>query len=459
MESRMTDCSTRGDSTRFRPLMTLSILLMSLVIFIFPAMAKAQTVYTLRQALEKTLEYSRDALIAGEAVKISEGRYIEERSAALPQVKAEGHYIRSRDELLKVTAPGFPLEQSDYLGNFHLSQVLFTWGQIGAAIKAAKYDRTASEHQFRAAQQVALREAAVAFYDLLLTVELEKVARDNVAQKQRHLDEAQRRRQMDVATDYDVLSARVTLANALPGLTQAENDIRFARDRLRYYMGVTEDFDIKGELVVQPQKPEPLEVVLARAKEKRPEVAFQNSRLGVFTELRTVAKAGNKPRVDFKSNFGWTGFDEIDRNHPWQRWDAGIFISVPIFDGFQTKGKVMQAESRISTTRYELDKLLDNIALDARSAINRVDEASQIVTALKETASQAERLLQMAETGFRNGVKTKLEVDDAESNLLSARTNLLKARRELIAARIRLLWIMGEELQTALFDPAVSKLQ
>ncbi|MHC1728180.1 MAG: TolC family protein [Syntrophobacteraceae bacterium] len=434
-------------------------LFMSAVIFVAAAIAEAQTVYTLKETLEKTLEYSRDALIAGEGIKISEGRYVEERSAAFPQLKAEAHYVRSRDELLKKTAPGFPLEQSDYLGNFNLTQVLFTWGQISAAINAAKYDRAASEQQFKAAQQLALREAAVSFYNLLLTVELEKVARDNVSQKRRHLDEAERRRHMEVATDYDVLSARVTLANALPGLTQAENDIRFARDRLGYYMGITGDFDIKGELIVQPQKPEPLEVVLARAKEKRPEVAFQNSRLGVFKELRTVAKAGNKPRVDFKSNLGWTGFDEIDKNTPWQRWDAGVFVSVPLFDGFLTKGRVMQAESRISTTRYELDKLLDNIALDARSAINRVDEASQIVAALKETTSQAERLLQMAETGFRNGVKTKLEVDDAESNVLSARTNLLKARRELIAARIRLLWIMGEELQTALFDPRISKLQ
>lgn len=427
------------------------------VFFTAQVCAGADKTYTLSECLQKTLEYSRDALIAGESIRISEGRYIEERSAALPQIRAEAHFLRSGNDLLK--AQGFGAsEGNEYLGNLNLTQPLFTWGQIGAAIKAAQYDKAASELQFKAAQQLAMREAATAFHNLLLTVELEKVARDNVAQKQRHFDEAQRRMQFEVATDYDVLSARVALANALPSLAQAENNIRLVKDRLRYYMGVEGDFEIKGNLVVQPQEPEPLDVVLASAKEKRAEIASQKSRIGVFNELLTVAKAGNKPRLDLKSNVGVTGLGVLDRDSPLQHWDAGVYLSMPIFDGFQTKGRVIQAESRISTTRYELDKLLDEISLDARAAINIVDESAKVVTGLEAIVSQAERLLQMAESGFRHGVKTKLEVDDAESNLLSSRTNLVRARRDYINARIRLLWIMGEDLRTSLFDPKVSKL-
>ena len=54
------------------------------------------------------------------------------------------------------------VESNEYYGNVNLTQALFTWGQIGAAIKAAKYDKAASENQFKAAQQLALREAATA---------------------------------------------------------------------------------------------------------------------------------------------------------------------------------------------------------------------------------------------------------------------------------------------------------
>jgi outer membrane protein TolC len=191
-----------------------------------------------------------------------------------------------------------------------------------------------------------------------------------------------------------------------------------------------------------------------RAKANRPEVVYYESRLGVFKELVTVAQAGNKPRLDFKSNAGWTRDDNFNQTYPGYRFDAGVYLSFPIFDGFLTKGRVVQAKSRLATTELEMKKLLDNIALDARNSLSRMDESVHIVKGLEATTTQAERLLKMAETGYRQGVKTRLEVDDAESNLLTARTNLACTRAEYLIARNRLLWIMGENILTALENPA-----
>jgi len=413
--------------------------------------AAAEDVITLNDCLEKTLAYSREVLIAGEGKNMSEGRYLEERAAALPQLKAEARAARVRDEAMEIF--GVPPDYNSYGGNLGLTQALFTWGQISAAIKAATYDKVSAEEQYREAKQLALREASTSFYTLLLALELEKAARDNVAQKRRHLDESERRYQLEVATDYDVLAGRVALTNAEPALIQAVNDIRLAKDRLRYYMGIEGDFDASGSLNCQPTPPEPLDHILERAKANRPEVAYYESRVGVFKELVTVAQAGNKPRLDFKGNAGWSRDDSFNQDYPGYRFDAGIYLSFPIFDGFLTKGKVMQAKSRLATTELEMKQLLDRIALDARNALNRVDEAVHIVKGLEAVTTQAERLLEMAETGYRHGVKTRLEVDDAESNLLTARTNLARARTEYLIARTRLLWIMGEDILLALTNP------
>jgi HAE1 family hydrophobic/amphiphilic exporter-1 len=427
-----------------------------------PATAGERTI-TLPECLKLTVDYSRDVLIADQGKIISQGRYLEERAAALPQLSAESSFVRVHDDSLEIFDVGdVPEGQSgglvvkpdhnEYHANLNLTQALFTWGQIGAAIKAANYDKASAEHKHRQARQLAMREAATGFYNLLLTIELEKAARDSLAQKQRHLDETEKKHKLEVATDYDVLAARVELTNAKPPLTQAENDIRLARDRLRYYMGIEDDFTIKGDLVCRPQPPESLPTVLEQARANRPEIAFYQSQVGVYTELVTVAKAGNKPRLDFKGNMGWTGYDGIDADYPGKRFDAGVYLSIPLFEGFRTRGQVMQANSRLSTTELEYKKLLDDISLEARGAIHRVDEAVQIVQALDATTGQADRLLQMAELGYRNGVKTKLEVDDAELNLLTARTNLARARRDYLVARTRLLWIMGTDLETALQD-------
>lgn len=411
--------------------------------------AGAMEILTLKDCLDHTLGYSRDVLMAVETINQSQGRYVEERAAALPNLKGEVAAVRSYDASLKLYEDfGIDAMGTEYAATLTLTQPLFTWGQIGAAIRAAKYDKVSAEDALRQARQLAMRETANVFYDLVLSIELEKVARDNVDQKERHLKETERKHQMEVATDYDVLAARVALANARPALTQARNTIRLARDRLRYYTGVKGDFEVSGSLASTLQPSAPLREVLDRATANRPEVAYYENRVHVFQELVTVAKGGNKPRLDLKVHAGWISDHDLSGDYPGKRWDAGVFLSVPIFDGFQTRGRVIQAHSRLATTELEMKKLLDEIALDARDAINRVREAIQIAEGLQASVTQAERLLAMAETGYRHGVKTKLEVDDAESNLLAARSNLARSRRDYLVARAKLSWIMGEDLTT-----------
>ena len=48
--------------------------------------------------------------------------------------------------------------------------------------------------------------------------------------------------------------------------------------------------------------------------------------------------------------------------------------------------------------------------------------------------TQAERLLYMAEKGYEYGVKTKLDVDDAQLNLVQARGNLARSKRDYLVA-------------------------
>jgi HAE1 family hydrophobic/amphiphilic exporter-1 len=126
-----------------------------------------------------------------------------------------------------------------------------------------------------------------------------------------------------------------------------------------------------------------------------------------------------------------------------QVWSLGLNLSFPIFDGLKTRGKVAQAESERRSLRLDEAKLLDAVSLEIRDAVNAVREAEEIVRALSGTVVQAERLLSMAEKGFELGVKIRLEVDDAELNLLQSRGNLARARRDYLAARVNLERVMG----------------
>jgi len=124
-------------------------------------------------------------------------------------------------------------------------------------------------------------------------------------------------------------------------------------------------------------------------------------------------------------------------------WMAGIFLTYPFFDGMRSQGRVLQARSNLATLKIEEAKLLDEILLQARGAVDAVHEAGEIVKALTATVEQADRLLQMAEKGYEFGVKTKLDVDDAALNRMQARSNLARARRDYLVALATLDWVMG----------------
>ncbi len=76
-------------------------------------------------------------------------------------------------------------------------------------------------------------------------------------------------------------------------------------------------------------------------------------------------------------------------------------------------------------------------------AVDKVKESAEIVKALAGTVGQARRLLEMAEKGFEFGVKTRLEVDDAQLNVIQAEGNLAKAKRDYLVAQTNLKYVQG----------------
>ncbi len=402
----------------------------------------AVEVLSLDQALAITLENNRDIRKALELRRKLEGKYVEERAAALPQLLVTGSALFSGDESQKAF---FGTSRSDvYQAQAGVSQPLFTYGQIGAAIRAARVGLATAGDQLRIFRQAAIRDVSAAFYDILLARELHRIALESRAQKERLLDEAQKKRTAGTATDYDVLAAEVGLKNAEPAVIRGENLVRIARERLRFLLGRDgREVDARGELAAEVAEYPRYEDALAMAWTRRPELSDLRNRIGISEELITIARAGDKPRLDLNAAVGWKETDIGIAEASGSTWSAGLFVTWPLFNGLRTRGQVAQARSDRTTLRIEEAKLLDAIALECRDAVYAVRVAGEIVKAQSGTAGQAERLLAMAEKGYEFGVKTKLEVDDAQLNLAQARGSLASARRDYLVARVNLAQATG----------------
>ena len=403
-------------------------------------------ILTREEALKFALEKNKDIQKAREYKNSVEGRYMEERSAALPQLSLSAGWIRDRDDTFKSLLGGlFPPEKETRTIEIGLSQPLYTFGRVGAAIRAAKIGLATAEDQLRIFQQAALRDVSSAFDDILLAKELYALAIQNLEQKTRHLDEARRKFAAGTATEYDVLAAEVAMENAKPEVIRRENLTQVSREKLRFLLGLEgQEVDVQGTLDSLPKTYPSYAEGMEVAWKARPDLSDLQKRIGIQAELVRIYGAGDKPRVDLKASYGWRELNYIyAAKGDGQVWSAGIFLSYPFFDGLKSQGKTAQAKSDLNSLKIEEAKLKDSISLQVRDAVNACREAEEIMKALSGNVKQAERLLKMAEKGYEFGVKTKLEVDDAQLNVLEAKGNLAKARRDYSVTLVTYAWVRG----------------
>lgn len=417
-----------------------SLVFLLMTILPLSAMADDVTVLTLKQTLDIAAEKNRDIQKAREYFHWVQGKYVEERAAAFPQLSLNGSAIASRDETSLL-----PDRQEIYSGEIGVTQTLFTWGKVGAAIRAAEEGLKTADEQLRFYRQAAYRDVSIAFYNVLLSRELHAIALQNLGQKERHLEEARRKYSAGVATDYEILAADVAVKNARPEVIRTENRIRDALNRLSFLLAVEEEsLDVAGSFeAVDVPVVLSYDLIKKTALEQRPEVRDIHYRISIAGELITIADADDKPRLEFRGGYGWKWYESRDMDTDGKAWNAGMFLTFPFFDGMRTRGRVAQARSDLSSIKLDEEKLADSIALQAREAMNDVQESKQIVDALSGTVTQAEKLLSLSEKGYELGVKIRLEVEDAELNLQQARGNLTRAWRDYLTARVNLLWVMG----------------
>ncbi len=418
------------------------ILRLTAIILLAPCILFAAGVRTLTldEAVSIAMEKNKSIASAKEYINYLQGVYVEERSAALPNASLYGKAFRNKDESTGsyVGSDTF----SSYSAGVTVKQALFTWGQVGAAIKVAQIGLKTGDEQLRMYQQAVVRDVNVAFADILLTKKLLEIAESNVRQRERHYDEAKKRYDLGTATDYDVLSAKVALKNAYPDVITYKNDLVTAKDRLRFILSIDGEIDAAGSLEQKIYSTPDYDSLIKTASENRPELKDKRLMTDVYKEMIKIDSAGDKPRLDLSGGYDSTRL-EGDDDKTLNTWNVGVTLSFNFFDGLKTSGKRSQAFSNLRRSKLDELNTADSVSLDIRQAVSRVKEAAEIIDAAEGTVDEAAKLLDMAEKGFKFGVKTKLEVDDAEYNLRSAQVRLARAYRDYSVQYTNLLWSAG----------------
>ena len=319
---------------------------------------------------------------------------------------------------------------SQYLYGFEsqVDQVLYSWGQVGAAIRAAKEGLADADDQLRIYQQAVARDLSVAFYDVLLAKEM---LADRPARTWNRSSATWRRPGRNTKPGppptIDVLAAEVEVQNARPGVIRSENLILTAQERLRFLLGLEgQPVDADGSAGAPRWAPIPrfeAESWIWRSRTGRISGKLEHQenidREAGEDLLRRQQAAGGSCAAGLAIASMSIGMGQRRRAGLDQ---AGIYMTFPGLGRGPHQGQgLMQAQSDLATLQIQRAQLkgMQHLAAGSRRHGRGARRAGEVAQALSGTVTQAEKLLVfMAEKGFEFGVKTKLDVDDAQLNLL-----------------------------------------
>jgi len=402
----------------------------------------------LEGAVRLALRHSRQIQAALQDKEAARGRRMEAYSEALPTVDLTAGYTRL-DQVMTIDLGVETFQVGDrdnYNYRLQITQPLFKGGTMLIAQRAARLFTYLSDESVRATVEEVLYRVATSYYDAVLAGHLVSVQQDALRSARAHLESVEAKRAQGVATEYDVLRARVDVSNIQADLIEQQNRRDLAIARLFKAMGVSQQSDVE---LTTPLRYAPQEVSFSEAVRSaflnRPDIYSASIQRDFQQEALNEARTKYWPRLEAYYWHLWAKPDPHEAtNITWDRqWQAGINLVWHLFDGFAREGRIIQRKADVRRREILLAETEEQALEQVKSAILELQNAAELVESQKLNRERARRALSLVEEGYSVGVNTELEVLDAQAALTRAQGLYYNALYRHTLARINLQKAMG----------------
>ncbi len=316
-----------------------------------------------------------------------------------------------------------------------LIQPLYTWGELGGNIRAARYGVDFEEAAVDGkALEVALR-AAELYYNVLLTNELARLAEragDIVDQAKGEINRLLEEGAEDV-DDADLFQVQITEHEFKRRVVEVNENQRTAQVALRRQMLLPDAAVVVPEndvLTPLPYAPEPLERYFTMATENRPEMAQARAGLAARDALVKVARSHYYPKLFFGFSTGFSyAPNRVRQPNPYV---SDGFRKSTARTGFgfrqqlnfaQTRARVDQARAEREQVRHQIDGAHQLILFEVEKAYRDLIVAQAALAAQDSSLAISKEWLRVEYINF------DLDLGDTENLIKAVQANLeLEAR-------------------------------
>jgi outer membrane protein len=402
----------------------------------------------------------RDAQVSDPVYQSARAQYMasierlpQARSQYLPQIAASLSVFRNYVD--RQVAPDQSYSNNAF--SITLGQPIFRM-QNWIAIDQAKQQVIQAEATLAGTQQELILRVAQAYFDVLL-------AQDNVALSEtqnnaisEQLAQAKRNFEVGTATIVDTLEAQARYDQTVAKAILDKNDLEVKRRALQVLIGKLPEglTPLREPLTLGTPLPNDIEAWVTASLNSSYTIVNARAAFEFFKQEIDRQRAGHLPTLDLNASFTRSDVPPSEVvgiiGPVTNSGSVGFILSVPIYQGGLVQSRVREALANRDRAEQDLDSIQRGVAQAVRVNFLNVTSGISQVRALEQALASTQSQLDSTILGRDVGVRTSVDVLNAQQSVFQTRRDLQQARYNFLMSNLRLKAAAGVLTETDLED-------
>ena len=404
---------------------------------------------TLEQALEIALSESNTIKIAD--LTIEKTGYAQKGSYAslYPNVSVSSSYQRTLlKQVMVMDMGGQPMEikvgRDNNINASASASMPLVNASLWESLKLSGMDVEMAVEQARSSKIAMVKQVKQAFYAVLLAQASHEVMSQVYENAQKNYEKTLQRFNVGKVSEVERLRAQVTMLNAEPNVSSAENAVLLATWQLKAIMGIALDTEVEvvGDLNDYTS-------ALLAPYVSEDDLSNNSSLLQLDIQDRMLEstirmqKKQYLPTLAANINYNYSAMGDEEL-----RWfpssTAALSLSIPVFDGFQKHYNIKQSKVTRNMLALQREDTERNLRIAIRNYNDQMALCIKNYQAANATVEIAQKSYDISAKMYEVGKATLVELNDAQLALQQAQLTQAQAVYNFMVTKASLDELIGK---------------
>lgn len=337
---------------------------------------------------------------------------------------------------------------SNYMTGFSTAVPIHDFGRTRGRVNEALSNVKEGEATERTVRERIIFAVRRAYYGVLVSRSAVRVAKEAVERLTKYAAQAQEGVKQGLRRPIEVPRTQAELARARVRVVGAENEEKIAWVQLGNALGeqVEGRFDLFNDASVNDKMNAPVEALLVKAYNVRPELEEQRHRIRAMEGRVESARGNYYPTLSLSATVNLRGTGGVGN---YLNFDGAVLLSWPLFEGNLFKKQEEEARARLRSLDAATEEIRQRIEFEVRTAHAQVKSAEEFIRAAQAAFAHAKENQRLATESFTRGLTTVVELADAEELYLVSELGVIRSTFELRLALTNLERAVGEAVPVA----------